>query len=131
MKVMLPITDKEIGKETVARGFHNARYVCIYDSKSEVFEWMPAKAVSPNPGDFTKELQRMGIDLIISAYMPPVALRIFARNGLEVYKSRGINVIENIEFLKRNQLETFTPESVRQIWGCESGCGSCNSKSCA
>jgi predicted Fe-Mo cluster-binding NifX family protein len=130
MKVMLPIADKKSGKETVARGFHNAQYICIYDSHSKSFEWMAAKEMNHNPGDFSRELQRLGIKTVISAYLPPMALRIFARNGLDVYKARGINVEENIGFFSRNQLESFTTQEARETWGCKSSCGSCSSTSC-
>lgn len=127
---MLPIADKEIGKETVARGFHNARYVCIYDSQSKVFEWMPVQDISSNAGDLGKELKGMGIGTIISTYLPPMTLRIFARSGLEVYKARGTNLKENISFFKRKQLESFTTQAAREMWGCESSCGTCSSTSC-
>ncbi|WP_346856825.1 NifB/NifX family molybdenum-iron cluster-binding protein [uncultured Draconibacterium sp.] len=130
MKVMLPIAEKKRGKETVARGFHNASYVCIYDSQSKSFDWMPVKEVSPNPGDFTKELQRMGINTVISGYLPPMALQIFARSGLEVFRARGTNVKENISYFIHNQLESFTTQAARETWGCNSSCGSCSSTSC-
>ena len=130
MKVMLPIAEREGGKETVAQGFHNAQYVCIYDYQNKSFEWMPVKKISSNPGDLSKELQRMGISKVISTYLPPMALRIFARSGLDVYRARGTNVEENITFLKHNQLESFTTQAARETWGCESSCGSCSSTSC-
>lgn len=130
MKVMLPIADKERGKETVARGFHNASHVCVYDSHSKSFDWMPVKSISENPGDFTRELQRMGISTVISAYLPPMALRIFARSGLDVYRARGTKLDENIRFFVQNQLESFTTQSARETWGCNSSCGSCSSTSC-
>lgn len=130
MRVMLPVMDKEKGKETVAHGFHNARHVCIYDSRRKSFEWMPAKEISSNPGDFTKDLQRMGINSVISAYLPPMALRIFARNGLNVYKARGVNLAENISFFKLKQLESFTAQAAWEMWNCQSSCGTCSSTSC-
>jgi predicted Fe-Mo cluster-binding NifX family protein len=130
MKVMLPIAEKEKGKETVAPGFHNARYICIYDSQSKSFDWIEAKKINSNPGDFSKELRRMGISKVISTYLPPMALRIFARSGMEVYKARGTNVTENINFFSNNQLELFTNQTATEMRSCESGCGSCSSTSC-
>ncbi len=130
MKIMLPIVDKKRGQETVAQGFHNARFICIYDSQRKSFDWMPAKAISSNPGEFSEELKRMGISTVISAYLPPMALRIFTRSGLAVYRARGTNVEENISFFNHNQLESFTSQAAREMWGCESSCSSCSSTSC-
>ncbi len=130
MKVMLPVAEKKRGREKLARGFHNASYVCIYDLEGKSFEWKKAAEVSPRPGDFTSELKRLGVDTIISSYLPPMVLQIFTRNGLQVFKARGTNVTENIDFFTQNQLESFTSQTARELWGCESGCHSCSSTSC-
>ncbi|QIA09382.1 NifB/NifX family molybdenum-iron cluster-binding protein [Draconibacterium halophilum] len=130
MKVMLPIADKKKGNETVARGFHNASYVCIYDSQSKSMDRMPVKAVFSNPGELGKELQQIGVSTVISGYLPPMALRLFARSGLEVFRARGTNVTENINFFIQNQLESFTTQKARETWGCNSSCGSCSSTTC-
>lgn len=130
MKVMLPIVDNERGKEKVARGFHNARYICIYDSKTKMFDWLPTKSISSNPGDFSKQVQQMGINTVISSYLPPLALRIFARSGLDAFKARGSSVEENIRFFSNNQLETFTTQAARETWACTTSCSSCSSTSC-
>ncbi|WP_297091635.1 hypothetical protein [uncultured Draconibacterium sp.] len=130
MKVMLPIANRETGKEKIAHGFHNARFVCIYDSDRESFEWKKVTEISPNPGEFTHELKRMGISTIISSYLPPMVLQVFTRNGLSVFKARGSNVNRNIDFFTQNQLESFTSKAARELWGCESGCNSCSSTAC-
>ncbi|MDX8338733.1 hypothetical protein SLH46_06045 [Draconibacterium sp. IB214405] len=130
MRVMLPITEKETEKAKIARGFHNARFVCIYDSELNSFECKETKEISPNPGDLTQELKRMGINNVISGYLPPMVLQIFTRNGLSVFKARGSNVTKNIDFFTQNQLESFTSQAARELWGCESGCNSCSSTSC-
>jgi len=130
MRVMLPVEEKKRGKEKIAHGFHNARYVCIYDSEGNSFEWKETSEISPNPGDFTNELKRLGINTIISSYLPPMVLQIFTRNGLQVFKARGNNVTENIDFFSQNQLESFTSKAARELWRCDSSCHSCSSTSC-
>lgn len=122
---MLPIVDKKSGREKVAQGFHNAKEVCIYDSLSNSYEWMRAQEISKNPGDFSNELKRLGIKTVISCYMPPMALRIFARSGLNVYKARGNSVTENVRFFRKKQLEPFTSQATREMWGCSGSCGTC------
>ena len=81
MRVLLPIAGKDTEREKIARGFHNAKLVCIYDSESKVFEWKQTAEISPNPGDLTHELKRLQINTIISGYIPPMVLQIFTRNG--------------------------------------------------
>lgn len=127
MRVMLPI--EESGR--LARGFHNASKVCIYDSSKECSEWKNVSEINLKPGEFTSELAKIGVDTVISGYLPPMVLQLFARCGVEVLKARGSNLEENISFFSKNQLEEFTSEFSREMWGCNSGCGSCNSKSCA
>lgn len=127
MRVMLPI--EESGR--IARGFHNASRVCIYDSYKECTEWKNVSDISLKPGEFSKDLVKTGVDSVISGYLPPMVLQLFTRCGLEVFKARGNDVEENISFFINKQLEEFTSETSRQMWGCNSGCGSCNSKSCA
>ena len=130
MRVMLPVTDRETERAKIAHGFHSARFVCIYDSEMKSFECRETKKISTNPGNLTLELKRMGINTIISGYLPPMVLQIFTRNGLSVFKARGNNVNKNIDFFTHGQLESFTSQAARELWRCESGCHSCSSSSC-
>lgn len=127
---MFPIEDNKSGKEKIAPGFHNARCIYIYDSKTKILEIVSTASFSAKPGDFSKQIQQLGVSSVISTYMPPFALRVFARSGLDAYKARGNSVQENICFFINNQLESFSNESVRETWGCQSNCGSCGSTSC-
>nr|WP_319571834.1 hypothetical protein [uncultured Draconibacterium sp.] len=130
MRVLLPVAGEETGSEKIARGFHNAKLVCIYDSESKAFEWKETSEISPNPGDLTHELKRLQINTIISGYIPPMVLQIFTRNGFSVLKARGRSVQKNISFFTQNQLESFTSQAARELWGCQSSCNSCSSTSC-
>jgi len=62
--------------------------------------------------------------------MPPIALQIFARNGIEVYKAKSETVSENIAFLQNNQLELSTSQVAREIQACNHLCSSCSLTSC-
>lgn len=131
MKVMIPINKNETGSEFVANGFHNAPMVCVYDYSSNASECMASNRIYVNSGNLIDQIKEMGIEAVISSYLPPMTLRIFEQGGLTVFRARGKDVEENIDFLKNAQLEYFSTEESRQMWNCESGCSSCNSKSCA
>jgi len=131
MKVMIPINKNETGKECVANGFHNARMVCVYDYSSSASECMASNRIYVNSGNLIDQIKEMGIEAVISSYLPPMTLRIFEQGGITVFRARGKDVEENIDFLKNAQLEYFSTEESREMWNCESGCSSCNSKSCA
>jgi len=124
---MLPVIDKENSKEGVTDGFRNARFVCIFDSQDNSIEWVSASKLNTDDGDLSNEIKRMGINAIISNKMTPIALQIFARNGIEVFKAKSEHVSENIAFLQNNQLELFTRQVAREIQECNSSCSSCRS----
>lgn len=132
MKVILPILERERGKETIAKGFHNARYMCIYDSESKTYTWKNAAEIISETIDLSRDFEAMGIDSVICGYLPPMVWQIFSRSHLKIYRPRGNSFSENIEFFEKNQLELFSTGAAHEAWGkCGSGCSSCNSKSCA
>ena len=46
MKVILPVIDDGAKKESLADGFHNADYACVYDCEAKEYEWMPTTEIS-------------------------------------------------------------------------------------
>jgi len=126
MKVILPVIEKEI----VAEGFRNALFMCIYDSRDNSFEWLSTARLNVGDRDLGEEIKLMGVNSVISSNMTPIALQIFARNGIEVFKAKSDIVSENIAFLQNNQLELFTSQIAREIQACNNSCSSCSSKSC-
>lgn len=126
MKVILPV----IEKEKVADGFRNALFMCIYNSHDNSTEWLSTARLNVGDRDLGEEIKLMGINSVISGNMTPIALQIFARNGIEVYKAKSENVKENIAFLQNNQLELFTNKAAREIQACNNSCHSYGSKSC-
>lgn len=126
MKVILPV----IEKETVAEGFRNALFVCIYNSHDNSFEWLSTNKLYAGEGDLGEEIKHMGVDSVISGDMTPIALQIFIRNGIEVFKAKSDKVSENIEFFQKNQLELFTSQLAREIQACNNSCSSCSSTTC-
>lgn len=129
MKVIIPVSDNQAGKNSIAPRFHNAEYVCVFDCSSKSFEWHKAKEMNSN-GNLGEELINKQIFSVISNQMPAMALGVFIDNGLKVYKAVGNNVLKNIEMFQNNQLRPYSTEESRMVSACSGSCGSCSSTSC-
>ncbi len=129
MKVLLPVKNDETAKFEMADGFHNISYVCIFDSNTRKQEWMNAGELLENQEDLSGALAERGIFSIISVSIPPMVLRLFNRNGIEVLKASGDNVEENIRLFQKSHLKIFSAEESRMIQStCNtSSCSSCSS----
>lgn len=128
MKVIVPVIDNMSGKNSIAAGFHNAEYVCIYDCKCETFEWLRTKDISSNAGKLGQELKNKEIGTVISTNMPLMALGVFTDNGLKVLKAFGTNLFDNIQLFRNNQLQPITAQSSLEMSACSGSCQSCNTK---
>ena len=128
MKVILPVIDDQGARNMLSNGFHNARFVCIYDSQSHDTEWLPIKDISEKPGNLTLGLKKRGIYTVISPQMPLMALGLFIESGLTVFRSESKNVEENIKLLNENRLRPFEAYDAMGMSSCSgSSCGSCSS----
>ncbi|MFI1772769.1 NifB/NifX family molybdenum-iron cluster-binding protein [Thalassobellus citreus] len=131
MNIIIPVIDDNKGKYTIAKGFHNTEYTCVFNSLNSSFEWIKTKEISNMDDNLSLALKRKGIYSIITSHMPYLALRLFKESGLTIYKSKGKNVEENIELYLTNELQSFTPQ-IHFGTSNYSACGSCsaNSNSC-
>jgi predicted Fe-Mo cluster-binding NifX family protein len=127
MRVIIPVIDNKNGKNSIAAGFHNAEYVCIYDCASETYEWLPTKTIT-STGRLGLELKSKEIGTVISRDMPLMALGVFTDNGLKVLKALGTNLLNNIELFQKNQLEPITAQTSLEMSSCGGSCKSCNTK---
>lgn len=127
---MIPVIGKEEGNAKVAEGFRLATSVCISDSDKKELEWISANELNTGNGDFSDDIKRLGTFAIISRSMAPIALQIFARNEIEVFKAKGTDISENIDFFQKKQLELLTTQEAREMQACDSSCSSCSSTSC-
>lgn len=127
MKIILPVIDDQGARNMLAQGFHNARYVCIYDCEIHDCEWLSINDISEKPGNLTLGLKKRGIYTVISPRMPLMALGLFVESGLTVYRADGNNVETNIKEYLGNNLKTFDVLEVIGNSSCSEGCGSCSS----
>ena len=126
MKIIIPVKDNQSGKNSIASGFHKTEYVCIYDCKSETYEWLHATEISSTTGKFGQELKNKEIGIVISRNMPLMALGVFTDNGLKVLKASGTNLMDNIEMFQKDELKPITAQSSLELSSCGGSCSSCN-----
>lgn len=127
MKVIIPVNDNHTDKSSIASGFHNAEYVCIYDCINKTYEWLLTKDITSNSGKLAYTLKSLEISTVISRNMPLMALGVLTDSGLKVLKALGTNLFDNIELFQNNQLEPITAQTSLQISSCGGSCKSCNS----
>lgn len=125
MKVIIPILDNESNKDTVASGFHNAEYACIYDCGEKTSEWVSFSDLIKNAGNLTVELKTKGIYTVIAPFIPIMALGLFIDSNFKVYKATGKSVTKNIDMYLDNKLLPYTPQMVAGGLSCSSSCSSC------
>lgn len=128
MNIIIPVIDDNIGKHTMAKGFHTTEDVCVYNTLNNSYEWLKNKDISSIEENLSVSLKRKGIYTIITSQMPFMAFRLFKESGLLVYKSKGKSLEQNIQSYLNNELEAFTPQI--HLGTPYSACGSCSSSSC-
>lgn len=128
MNVIIPIIDLKKEKNTLAKGFHNTNYACIYNSLNKSYKWIETKDITNIDDNLSLALKQEGIYTIITSHMPYLALRLFKESGLVVYKSKGKYLEENIELFLDNKLDNFSGQQLFNSSSCStSACGSCSS----
>lgn len=130
MKILMPVTENNASERSVARGFHNAQLVCLYDSGNQSVEWMSTKKFCASQGELGNELKNLGIDAIISYQMPLMALGFFIESGLKVYNAESSDIKECIQLFSTNHLQPLTHATCKTSSSCSSNCSSCSSISC-
>ncbi|SNR67829.1 Predicted Fe-Mo cluster-binding protein, NifX family [Lutibacter agarilyticus] len=127
MNIIIPVTDLEHDKKTLAKGFHNTNYACIYNSLNSSYKWLKTKELSNLEDNLSIALKHQGIYTIITSHMPYLALRLFKESGLTVYKSKGKCLEENIELFLKDELAPFSAQQLFNTSNCSSSCNSCGS----
>jgi predicted Fe-Mo cluster-binding NifX family protein len=119
MKIIIPVIDIDQGKSTIAKGFHNTEFACIYDSIENSYQWLKKKDICKKDGNLSIQLKLKGIYTIISSDIELMAFSLFNEMGLKVYKSIGTNLEENIKLFEANQLNLFTLKTAMGVINCD------------
>ncbi|MCW3787732.1 NifB/NifX family molybdenum-iron cluster-binding protein [Plebeiibacterium sediminum] len=128
MKVCLPVLgDSALKKELLANDFYKAQHYAIYDmldKSTTIFSLADTDAIYLS----MSEIKKLGIGIVITPNLRPMAAKILFDNEIEVYKASASLVEENISLLKRSLLKDFTESMIENKGGCSSdGCSSCSS----
>lgn len=127
MKVILPVIDDKENRNYLSGSFHNARYVCIYDTENGEMEWYSIDEICEHMGNLTLALKKMGIKAVICSQMSLMALGLFLESGFNVYRSASEKVSENIRLLNEQQLRRFEVYDAISFLSCSGGCNTCSS----
>jgi predicted Fe-Mo cluster-binding NifX family protein len=130
MKVIIPVIDNVNQKNVIASGFNVTSFVCIYNLETNQFTWSQWREIIPEGTKMTQKLKELSIFSVITKNIHFMALAIFKENGMQVYKSQGENLIENISFFNEKILEPYTVQEVENSSLCGGACSSCSTSSC-
>jgi predicted Fe-Mo cluster-binding NifX family protein len=130
MKILMPVKENNDQGRTIASGFHKAKFVCLYNSDDQSFEWFSPQIMCSNSENLSYELKRIGIEAVISCQMPMMALGFFAEIGIPVYNTETSDLDECIQLFSSNKLLQLTNATCKLQSSCGSSCSSCSSSTC-
>lgn len=126
MKAIIPVMDREANKMLVAEGFHTTDIMCVYNMDTEEKEWIDSSDLCQFSSNITEELEKRGVDSVITNEMAFMALGLFTDGGFSVWKSRGNDLLYNLNLFKNGELEPFLSNSAFKKNSCSSGsCSTC------
>ncbi len=127
MKVIIPIKERTC----IASGFNETPDVCIFDVNKELKEacsFIGWREIIPPGSKITLKLKEQGIYAVLTGEMQLLALNLFRENGINVYKSKGTNLYENLELLSRGELKSYSvEEALENNKLCGGQCNDCTS----
>jgi predicted Fe-Mo cluster-binding NifX family protein len=127
MKIAIPVVNSSDHKYDIAPGFNVTPYFCIYDTGQGEYFWMHTDEVLNNGENIVTYFRKQNLGIIITSMMKPMALKLFNRMGISVYKSEIGDLRENIESFKMEKLSQYTTEeAVASSNACGGECSACD-----
>lgn len=127
MKIAIPVADHSSRRNEIAGNLNILGFLCIYDTETLEGKWMKTIELAPNMGELLPALEQQTVKTIITKQIHPMALKVLVDKGIQVYKSTGNLLDENIRLLCNNQLNTFDMNSAMTFAKiCGGECDSCN-----
>lgn len=125
MKLLIAVRRGEENLEPVS--FHEADTLCMYDLGEKSFEAFPLASIAKKQGGFRALLSEYKIEHVLCAGVYPLAFRLFAELGIQVWKTDDSQVDQAaIHFLEGKQ-EVITADSLLAETGwCASDCTACS-----
>lgn len=106
MKIIIPIEDKQL-ETRISDVFGRAKYFLVYDSKSELYDFLEnIGAVSPNGAGIKAAQQVVDLkaDVVILPQIGKNGAEMLESAGIKIYQMKNNKVIDNIEALKNDTL---------------------------
>ncbi len=129
MKIAIPVIDNKLQRHRIAGGFSVIGYLCIFDTEKQKALWMKTIDLAANMGDLLPALERENISNIITRQIQPMALKVLANRGFNVFKSNGDSLDVNIHFLSKNELMPFDMDAAMEFASvCGGECGDCKTE---
>ncbi len=132
MKIAIPVVDTNDHKYSIAPGFNTTPYLCVYDSYEGMYTWMHTDEVLEKGDNIISYFRKNDFGAIITSMMKPMALTLFGKLGINVYKSESLDLIANIMSYEHDELRNLTADdALSETHLCGGACNSCSSDTCS
>lgn len=107
MKLAIPVEDSSM-QSRVSQSFGRTPYFLIYDIKSEEAQFLDNGAAASQGGAGIKAAQWVadqGVRALLTPRCGENAADVLKAAGIQIYKTSGSSIQENIDYFKDNKLE--------------------------
>ena len=130
MKVAIPVFDSVERRNEIAGNLSVMGFLCIFDTESQEGKWIKTLDLAPNMGELLPALQEEEVTAIITRQIHPMALKVLVGRGMDVYRSVGNMLDENLRLFNDSRLLSFdmdTAMTFAKVCGgecddCKTGC---------
>lgn len=107
MKVAIPVYDSVERRNEIAGNLSVMGFLCIFDTVSQEGKWIKTLDLAPNMGELLPALQGEKVTAIITRQIHPMALKVLVGRGMDVYRSVGNMLDENLRLFNDSRLLNF------------------------
>jgi len=107
MKVAIPVYDSVERRNEIAGNLSVMGFLCIFDTVSQEGKWIKTLDLAPNMGELLPALQGEKVTAIITRQIHPMALKVLVGRGMDVYRSVGNMLDENLRLFNDSRLLSF------------------------
>ena len=131
MNIAIPIEDMQTNRNLIASGLNANGNICLYDTEAKQGSWIKTSDLAPNMGELLPALEALSISVIITRQIHPMALKILANKGFDVYKAKGNLLEENIQSYRNRTLDLYSHEASMDLATiCGGECAACSTDVC-
>ena len=131
MIIALPIIDIDTNRNVLADSLNVNGSVCLYDVNTKSERWIKTTDLASNMGELLPALEALTISVIITRQIHPMALKILVNKGFDVYKAKGNQLQENIQFYQSKRLNLYSYEVAMELATiCGGECATCSTDVC-